>query len=145
MSLLSKIAVVAIAGLMALPLWAYEPGDVISLKHELAGIEAMLGGNMEEHGFEFILEKLAAEKVPATLIVDASVTLRRDAIVPEHVNLEFKRGNVIKLNNFRLVANGSIEAGPWQICSLENTVRKESCRLLSTAVEMCCLILQIIL
>ena len=115
MSLLSKIAVVAIAGLMALPLWAYEPGDVISLKHELAGIEAMLGGNMEEHGFEFILEKLAAEKVPATLIVDASVTLRRDAIVPEHVNLEFKRGNVIKLNNFRLVANGSIEAGPWQI------------------------------
>ena len=111
----SKSVLILLSGLLALVVNAYDPGEVISLRQELSRIDGMLGGNNEEFGVEFILEKLASEKVPVTLVVDTTVTLRRDAVVPGSVHLEFRRGNLIKLNKFKLAVNGSIAAGPWRI------------------------------
>lgn len=111
----SKSVLILLSGLLALVVNAYDPGEVISLRQELSRIDGMLGGNNKEFGVEFILEKLASEKVPVTLVVDTTVTLRRDAVVPGSVHLEFRRGNLIKLNKFKLAVNGSIAAGPWRI------------------------------
>lgn len=110
-----KAIAVLLAGVLTLQLAAYHTGEVISLRQELSKIEAMLGSNIEEHGIEFILETLAKEKVPATLVIDAPVVLQRDVSVAENVVLEFKRGNVIRLNNRKLSIDGPIKAGMWQI------------------------------
>jgi hypothetical protein len=52
---------------------------------------------------------------PATLLINKSVNLDNDLIIPEYISLKFYNGSLIDFSTHVLTINGSIEAGAFQI------------------------------
>ncbi len=96
-------------------LYGYENGDVISWKASDTEAEARLGANKGDFSFEYIVDKLAKEKITGTLVIDKTVNLNRDIKIPASIDVIFRRGNQIVLNGHTLAINGSISAGLFQI------------------------------
>ena len=82
--------------------FAYRDGEVIKLSETT-------------NRFEVVMDQLIEDHTIATVVIDESVVLAEETVVPRHVVLKFRRGNRVALNGHALVINGAIEAGPYKI------------------------------